>query len=184
MKSSDDLDAIETAARKYRRAEKAHETARAEVVACVIAALRSGAAPGKVAKMSPFTDAYVRKLARANSIPAYEFRRHPRSREWMEKNVPNWRNAARAVAAVCPDLDDGEYVGGVIYGGLILPAMEGNPAAQRAEIVRRLTLWVTRDADGSWWRTQDDYPTTHALAVAIDGALEKSLRPWPEVSCE
>jgi hypothetical protein len=37
----------------------------------VLAALRAGERPTDVAAKSPFTEAYVRKLARENGIPEY-----------------------------------------------------------------------------------------------------------------
>lgn len=72
---SDELDPLErldAAARAYTRTEAAHEKSRYEAVEAVIAALRAGHRPAEVARRSPFTDAYVRKLARERDIPPDE----------------------------------------------------------------------------------------------------------------
>lgn len=64
------LEALEGSTRKYRRTEKAHKDARDEAVQLALAALREGEPPTKVVNASPFTAAYVRKLARENGIEA------------------------------------------------------------------------------------------------------------------
>lgn len=65
---TDHLAEVAASTRRYRRTEKAHEEARAEVVARVVAALRAGEQPTRVAEASPFTASYVRKLAREHGI--------------------------------------------------------------------------------------------------------------------
>ena len=50
--------------------QKAHEQARNELVATVIEALKAGERPTDVTAWSPFTPAYIRKLARDNGIEA------------------------------------------------------------------------------------------------------------------
>lgn len=70
MNSPDPLAAIDDATRRYRRTEKAHDESREAVKTAVLTALRAGERPTDVAKRSPFTDAYVRRLARENGIEA------------------------------------------------------------------------------------------------------------------
>src|ERR1700746_1977917 len=41
-----------------------------------------------VAAKSPFTETYVRKLARENSIPEYLLRRYPKARAELEARLP------------------------------------------------------------------------------------------------
>ncbi|MFB9187429.1 hypothetical protein ACFFX1_55675 [Dactylosporangium sucinum] len=53
----------------YRRTEDAHTKARNELQEAVVAALRAGVGPSEAARLSGFTDAYVRKLARAAGLP-------------------------------------------------------------------------------------------------------------------
>lgn len=59
---------LERATRKYERASKALEGAREEVIAAIVAELRSGTAPTVVARRSPFEAAYVRRIAREHDI--------------------------------------------------------------------------------------------------------------------
>jgi hypothetical protein len=66
----DPLDAITESTRRYRRTEKAHEEARDAVVADVVAALRAGKRPTDVVERSPFSSAYVRRIAREHGIEA------------------------------------------------------------------------------------------------------------------
>lgn len=76
MDDMDALDALVESTRRYRETERAHEQARGELIRCIVAALRAGKRPTDVAARSPFTDAYVRRVARENGIPA-----RPRSKE-------------------------------------------------------------------------------------------------------
>jgi len=64
------LDALDNSTRRYRETEAAHEESRQAVIADVVAALRAGERPTDVVARSPFTDAYVRRLARENGIEA------------------------------------------------------------------------------------------------------------------
>ncbi|GAA2990629.1 hypothetical protein GCM10017559_08340 [Streptosporangium longisporum] len=66
--TKDPLSDLDASTRRYRETETAHEQARQTVIADVIAALRAGARPTDVTARSPFTAAYVRKLARDNNI--------------------------------------------------------------------------------------------------------------------
>ncbi|KOX10177.1 hypothetical protein [Nocardiopsis sp. NRRL B-16309] len=68
MDKDEALEALDTSTRKYRRTEKAHEEAREAAITDVLNALRAGARPTDVTNRSPFTAAYVRKLARLNHI--------------------------------------------------------------------------------------------------------------------
>lgn len=59
---------LDASTRRYRKTEAAHEQSRDEVTAAVVAALRAGVRPTDVVAHSPFTAAYVRKIARDNGI--------------------------------------------------------------------------------------------------------------------
>ncbi|MBB5824734.1 hypothetical protein [Micromonospora carbonacea] len=67
---TDPRDELSAATKRYRRTEAAHEAAREAVVAAVVAALRQGVGPTEVERLSPFSGAYIRKLARQNDVPA------------------------------------------------------------------------------------------------------------------
>jgi hypothetical protein len=54
---------------RYRETEAAHEQAQKDVQAAILAALRGGVGPTEVERLSPFTAAYIRRLARAEGIP-------------------------------------------------------------------------------------------------------------------
>jgi hypothetical protein len=62
------LEAISKATREYRKTEEAHAKARQAVIDAVLAALRAGKGPTEVTGRSPFTAAYVRRIARENGI--------------------------------------------------------------------------------------------------------------------
>ena len=62
------LAGLDASTRRYRKTEAAHEQSRDEVIAVVVAALRAGVRPTDVVAHSPFTAAYVRKIARDNGI--------------------------------------------------------------------------------------------------------------------
>ncbi|MFB7852809.1 hypothetical protein ACFC34_38150 [Streptomyces sp. NPDC056053] len=59
---------LDQATRRYRKTEEAHEEARTAAIAAVVAALRDGMRPTDVTDRSPFTAAYVRRIARENGI--------------------------------------------------------------------------------------------------------------------
>lgn len=65
-----ELRALDEATRAFRAADRARDAAHAKAVAAIVAALQAGGMPTEVAKRSPFTAAYVRKLARDHNIPA------------------------------------------------------------------------------------------------------------------
>jgi hypothetical protein len=73
------LEAVEAGTRRYNETEAAHERSREAVTASVLAALRGGERPTDTAEKSPFTAAYVRKLAREAGIPESPGRR-PKAR--------------------------------------------------------------------------------------------------------
>ncbi|NJP24502.1 hypothetical protein FLW53_09810 [Microbispora sp. SCL1-1] len=79
--SSDLLAAIDESTRRYRETEKAHEASRQAVIACVIAALKGGERPTDVVRHSPFTDAYVRRIARRKGVAPAPRGGGPRSDE-------------------------------------------------------------------------------------------------------
>lgn len=62
------LEALDQATRHYRKTEAAHEASREASVQAVVAALRGGKRPTDVAARSPFTPAYVRRIAREHGI--------------------------------------------------------------------------------------------------------------------
>lgn len=60
---------LTTTRARYSRTEDAHKKARDDLKAAVVDALRAGIGPSEVSRLSGFTDAYVRKLARAADLP-------------------------------------------------------------------------------------------------------------------
>ena len=68
---------VRDATRRYQQTEKAHERAREEVISAVVQALEAGERPTDVTSWSPFTAAYVRKLARGHGIEAPDRERAP-----------------------------------------------------------------------------------------------------------
>lgn len=76
----DELKALDGATRRYRQTEAAHEKARAEAVAAVVAALKADVGPTVVAERSPFTAAHVRTIARDHGIPPARPGLKPRKR--------------------------------------------------------------------------------------------------------
>ncbi|HET6293534.1 MAG TPA: hypothetical protein VFG33_09170 [Kribbella sp.] len=60
---------LTSATARYRKTETAHEQARNETMAAVLAALRGGVPPTEVERLSPFTAAYIRRVARSEGIP-------------------------------------------------------------------------------------------------------------------
>ncbi|GAA2046726.1 hypothetical protein [Nocardiopsis rhodophaea] len=62
------LQALDDSTRQYRHTEAAHEKSRGASIAHVVTALRAGARPTDVVNRSPFSPAYVRKLAREHGI--------------------------------------------------------------------------------------------------------------------
>jgi predicted GIY-YIG superfamily endonuclease len=59
---------LEAATGRYRRTKSARDEAREEVIERVVAALRAGVRPTDVVARSPFTGAYVRRIAREHGI--------------------------------------------------------------------------------------------------------------------
>jgi len=64
----DELEALDQATGRYRETEAAHERAREKTIEAVVAALRAGKRPTDVTNRSPFTAAYVRRIARDHGI--------------------------------------------------------------------------------------------------------------------
>lgn len=159
-----ELSAVEEGTRRYRETGAAHQQAREAVTEAVLAALRAGQPPTAVAKASPFSEIYVRKLARENGIPDYPLRRFPRARGELEARLPSWRNAARAIGELGAGLDDAEYVGGVLWTGLTHKGAEGNPGEQKRIIADRLARWATRDGGNA-----------ASVAAAIRSVLDQYL---------
>ncbi|MER7813812.1 hypothetical protein [Streptomyces sp. NPDC096153] len=64
----DPLEQLDKATSRYRETEAAHDEARDAAIAAVLDALRAGRRPTDVVNRSPFTAAYVRRVARENGI--------------------------------------------------------------------------------------------------------------------
>lgn len=64
----DPMDALDQATSRYRDTEAAHDEARNAATQAVVEALRAGKRPTDVADRSPFTAAYVRRIARERGI--------------------------------------------------------------------------------------------------------------------
>jgi hypothetical protein len=145
-----EIESVEADTRRYEQTEAAHEESRKAVTSSVLRALRAGERPTNVAAKSPFTETYVRKLARENGIPEYLLRRYPKARGELEARLPAWRDVAKAIGELGVGLDDMEYVGGVLWFGLTHRGAENDPTEQRRVIVDRLVRWATRNGgDGS-----------------------------------
>lgn len=65
----DDLEAVRRTARRFAAAERARNAARTAHLAAVLTALRDGQPPTVIARLSPFTSAHLRKIAREDGIP-------------------------------------------------------------------------------------------------------------------
>ena len=65
---TEDLEKLRAAARSYANYTEKAEQARQQVFTLVISALRAGERPTDVAEASPFTAAYVRRIARENGV--------------------------------------------------------------------------------------------------------------------
>jgi hypothetical protein len=139
-----EIEEVKRRTMRYQATEAEHQQAREAVTQAVLSALRAGQPPTAVAKASPFSEIYVRKLARENGIPDYPLRRFPKARGELEALLPAWRDVARAIGKLSASLDDVEYVGGVLWTGLTHKGAEGNPDEQKRVIVDRLTRWATR----------------------------------------
>ncbi len=54
--------------------------ARQDLIEAIVHALREGVGPAEVQRLSPFTSAYIRKLARDNDVPPAALGRKPQKR--------------------------------------------------------------------------------------------------------
>ena len=70
-------EAVKTTAQRLRRAQSALDTAKEQHIAAVLAALRAGRPPMRVAELSPFTDARLRQIARKAGVPPVRKGGHP-----------------------------------------------------------------------------------------------------------
>ena len=68
MYRMDTANNLAEATRRYVRTKKAHEEARAAAEQAVVDALRAGMRPTDVTNASPFTAAYVRRIAREHGV--------------------------------------------------------------------------------------------------------------------
>lgn len=64
----DPMTKLDQATEQYGEAKNAFDDARTDAVTAVVDALRAGNRPTEVTKHSPFTAAYVRRIARDNGI--------------------------------------------------------------------------------------------------------------------
>ncbi len=64
----DPLEVLDEATRAYLDTEATHKAARDAAIGAVVAALKAGKRPTDVATRSPFTDAYVRRVAREHGV--------------------------------------------------------------------------------------------------------------------
>ncbi len=64
----DETAALDLATARFRETEAAHEAARQDAVGAVVDALRAGIRPADIVAHSPFTAAFVRRIARENGI--------------------------------------------------------------------------------------------------------------------
>lgn len=142
------IDDLETATARYHQANAVQVEARKELAAAMIAALRAGERPADVAAKSPFTETYVRRMARDNDIPEYLLSRHPQARAELEATLPCWRSVVKAIADLKVGLDDAEYVGGVLWYGLMSRGARRSTDRQKRMIVNRLTRWAVRRGCG------------------------------------
>ncbi|MBF6138144.1 hypothetical protein IU501_34815 [Nocardia otitidiscaviarum] len=65
---TEEMDRLKAATRKHKRATESAEAARKEVLDAALEALRAGERPTDVAAASPFTPAYIRRIAREHGI--------------------------------------------------------------------------------------------------------------------
>lgn len=72
MEKDELREAIRAATRRYNRTKKAHDDARDELTAAIVAGLLGGVRPSEVAEASPFKDARIRQIARENGVPPDE----------------------------------------------------------------------------------------------------------------
>ncbi|MET8864714.1 hypothetical protein ABZW11_17390 [Nonomuraea sp. NPDC004580] len=71
---------LDEATARYWKTKQAHERAQQDVIAAALDALKARERPTDVAERSPFTDAYIRRLARDNGIKAQPKSKGPRRR--------------------------------------------------------------------------------------------------------
>lgn len=64
----DPMTKLDKATARYRETEAAHDESREAATEAVVEALRAGERPTDVTARSPFTAAYVRRIARDNGI--------------------------------------------------------------------------------------------------------------------
>jgi hypothetical protein len=132
--------------------------------------LRDFERPTDAADKSPFTAAYVRKLAREAGVPEYLLRSYPKARAELEPVLPRWREAAKAIGELGIGLDDAEYVGGVLWYGLTHHGSEGSLEEQKRVITDRLVRWGNRDAG-------DAAQAAGAVRSVLDDFLPGRQRP-------
>jgi hypothetical protein len=65
---TDAREQLSAATARYRETERHHEQARQAVIAAVVSALEANVPPTEVERLSPFTGAYIRRLARDRGV--------------------------------------------------------------------------------------------------------------------
>ena len=80
------MDRLKTATRAYKRLADRIDDARKEVLTAALDALRAGERPTDVADESPFTPAYIRRIARENGIEPGTPGPKPRRADIKEKS--------------------------------------------------------------------------------------------------
>ena len=73
-------DQLRRASAKYLKTGQEHDAAQEALLAVVVAALRQGLTPTEVVELSPYSPAYIRKIARQHEIPAAPLGRKPRTK--------------------------------------------------------------------------------------------------------
>jgi hypothetical protein len=74
-------DQLRRASAKYLKTGQERDAAQEALVAVVVAALRQGLTPTEVVELSPYSPAYIRKIARQHQIPAAPLGRKSRTKQ-------------------------------------------------------------------------------------------------------
>lgn len=72
MEKDELREAIRAATRRYNKTKQAHEDARDEVTAAIVAGLLGGVRPTEAEEDSPFKGARIRQIAREHGVPPDE----------------------------------------------------------------------------------------------------------------
>lgn len=123
----DEMDALREATKHLTKLDEAMTDARTATYAAVVAALRAGHTPTEVTKASPYTAAYVRKIARLSGIqPAAP---GPKKTRVATATLGAITALTRAVAAQDGTWDTGRAVTALRDAGV--PVGDGDRAADK-----------------------------------------------------